>query len=126
MLKKSLALGLLAGLMFAPTAALAGDQVAGSSSVTNQSSVNKGVGNTTGQSSITNTVQQQIQKSGIRGGARGGYRKNYVPARKPVNQTAGANSVTGQSGYNRGADNVTGQTSETNTVQKQYSSTGRR
>ncbi|MBD2773144.1 hypothetical protein [Iningainema tapete] len=115
MLKKSLAFGLLAGLMIAPTAALAGDQVAGSSSYTNQSSVNKGYGNTTGQSSITNTVQQQIKKSGANRG--------YVRRSNPGSQTAGANSVTNQSSYNRGRDNVTGQTSETNTIQKQVANT---
>lgn len=108
MLKKSFTFSLLAaGLIFAPAAALA-DQVAGSESITNQTSVNKGVGNTTGQSSITNTVQEQLKKSGVGRFNRGG------------NQTAGSNSVTDQYGVNRGRDNVTGQTSETNTIQKQY------
>ncbi|MBD2773142.1 hypothetical protein [Iningainema tapete] len=108
MLKNFFTFGLLAaGLLIAPTAAIA-DQVAGSESITNQSSVNKGVGNTTGQSSITNTVQEQLKKSGVGTYNRGG------------NQTAGSNSVTDQYGVNVGRDNVTGQTSETNTIQKQY------
>ncbi|MBD2773143.1 hypothetical protein [Iningainema tapete] len=109
-LQKSFAFGLLAaGLMIAPGAALA-DQVAGSSSVTTQTSVNKGYGNTTGQSSTTNTIQQQYKRGG-NSALCGGYDSG--------SQTAASSSVTEQSSYNRGYGNTTGQSSSTNTIQQQ-------
>ncbi len=106
MLKKSFAFGLLAaGMMIAPGAAFAGDQVAGSTSVTNQSTVNNGAHNVSGQTANTNTVQQQIQNS---------------LCKKPTgNQVAGATSSTGQGALNNGFGNVSGQSSSTNTAQQQ-------
>ncbi len=105
MLKKSFAFGLLAaGLMIAPGAAFAGDQVTGSTTVTNQSTVNNGVGNVSGQTAETNTVQQQIKNSlcGHTG-----------------NQVAGATSATDQAALNNGHGNVSGQAATTNTAQQQ-------
>ncbi len=105
MLKKSFAFGLLAaGMMIAPGAAFAGDQVAGSTSVTNQSTVNNGAHNVSGQTANTNTVQQQIQNSFCK---------------KTGNQVAGATSATGQAALNNGFGNVSGQSSTTNTAQQQ-------
>jgi hypothetical protein len=106
MIKKAHVLGLLAAaLAIAPTAALAGDQVQGSSSNTIQTSETSGINNVTGQSSSTRTIQRQGQRSN--------------PFCNSGNQIQASAANTGQDGLTVGIGNVTAQGSATDTYQRQ-------
>jgi hypothetical protein len=107
MLKKSFTLGLLAaGLMIAPTAVLA-DQISGSNTVIQQSSVTSGSDNVTGQSADSFTIQRQL--------------KSGYPVCFSGNQVAGANTGIGQASVTIGEGNVTGQSASAVTIQGQSS-----
>jgi hypothetical protein len=108
MLNKSFAFGLLAaGMMIAPGAAFAQDQVAGSSTNLNQGSAITGVGNVNGQQVNSTTIQDQF--------------KNNSPFCASGNQVAGSNTNAGQFGATNGAFNVNGQAGSATTVQGQTS-----
>jgi|GEM_PF-1401285 hypothetical protein len=107
MLNKFYAFGLLASALFiAPTAAFAGDQVAGSSTNITQTSITTGGGNVSGQSSDALTLQRQI--------------KNAHPfCGGTNNQIAASNSTISQGSAIAGVGNVSGQAGSSNTVQSQ-------
>lgn len=108
MLKKSFTFGLLAtSLMIIPTAAFA-DQVTGSNTIVNQTSISSGGGNVTGQSVSAKTIQRQIQ--------------NGIPfCSSSGNQVAASNTVAGQGSATAGINNVTGQAGSVTTIQSQIS-----
>jgi hypothetical protein len=109
MLNKSFAFGLLAaGMMIAPGAAFAQDQVAGSSTNINQGSAINGVGNVSGQQVDATTIQNQF--------------KNGSPFCVSGNQVAASATNAAQGSGISGFGNVNGQAGSATTAQNQSSS----
>ncbi|PAX59628.1 hypothetical protein [Brunnivagina elsteri] len=106
MLKKSLALGVLAAFAMAPAAFA--NQVQGNVSNTNITSGNFGVGNVSGISNHTNTDQYQ-----------GKYINPYCVTGKQIQGNAGNTGIVAN---NVGYGNVTGISNGTNASQSQYAS----
>jgi hypothetical protein len=108
MLNKSFAFGLMAaGMMIAPGAAFAQDQVAGSTTNLGQVSVINGDGNVSGQQLDATTIQNQI--------------KNGNPFCASGNQVAGSTTNAGQASAINGIGNVNGQVGSATTIQNQAS-----
>jgi opacity protein-like surface antigen len=110
MLKKSLALGVLAAFAMAP-AAFANDQVQGNVTNTNINAGNVGNGNVTGISNSTDVFQNQSKYGSPFYGSGG-------------NQVQGNGTYTGIGAGNVGHGNVTGINNETKVNQNQHKGSG--
>jgi opacity protein-like surface antigen len=110
MLKKSLALGVLAAFAMVPSA-FANDQVQGNVTNTNIGASNVGVGNTTGISNSTDVFQNQSKYGSPFYGSGG-------------NQVQGNGTNTGIGAGNVGYGNTTGITNNTNVNQNQHKGSG--